>query len=689
MLNSTNPVSGESLLQNLVRTGHNLERFEAVLRVNARIGLIPDNQGFTALKIALKKRQKQVVRMLLSTMLHDAHTFPTALEPFIRHRVEICVTFPDLFLEFVNAIQLVREDSLIPEGKNSVLLQDSAHFLTAGSTERSPARLWSHLLDNDAGEAVRRDVAPSDATASGHGIKTTGAPRKMSGLTGISSSGLGRPDANKYLKNVDSEGMQRVMVCSRLIPFKGAVGMSANGLSRPESTLLCLIARAASNQDEFTVFESLIVKAMLQFKWNAYAETIFKCKYFLDVLLLLCFTVFSYTAAQIDDMSSLNLRTGESWIAICSGLFAFIGGSTFLFFEIRQLLIDGSRVYFNSPGKYIDMPALGTQVWHVASQYHLVPPGTRASAKVLAAWTILLSVFKILNFSRGFESFGPLVRMIIKICRDTANFFVVLLFMLVGFAMAFSVAMPEVGSMKWLFLMITSGVYGFSDIVEEIPMASLSQVLLFQMLMFWAMLIMLNLLIAIMNSAYENVKKQAALEAMYEKASIIQDVERFWLPAIMRQTDSEDLFPTWLHLLIPTSLVASFEDQSDKNFRLAARENGAAQEPVVSEHANPEGTSVPPRAGLSATETAANTVSRETGELPTQEAVLEKWDDVLRSDSTDVFKKTAKVHALEATANGSLVVIQGEIETKKVYEKGDFIVCGPSGERQVMLYVFL
>ena len=67
--------------------------------------------------------------------------------------------------------------------------------------------------------------------------------------------------------------------------------------------------------------------------------------------------------------------------------------------------------------------------------------------------------------------------------------------MLIGFAMAFSVALPEESSLKWLFLMITSGLYAHSNILDEFPMNNPGQVLLFQMLMFWAMLIMLNLLI--------------------------------------------------------------------------------------------------------------------------------------------------------------------------------------------------
>ena len=70
-------------------------------------------------------------------------------------------------------------------------------------------------------------------------------------------------------------------------------------------------------------------------------------------------------------------------------------------------------------------------------------------SRLIVADSVLLSFFKVLNFTRGFDSFGPLVRMITKIIKDVHNFFVVLGVMLVGFAMAFSVALPEETVFKW------------------------------------------------------------------------------------------------------------------------------------------------------------------------------------------------------------------------------------------------
>ena len=68
-------------------------------------------------------------------------------------------------------------------------------------------------------------------------------------------------------------------------------------------------------------------------------------------------------------------------------------------------------------------------------------------------------------------------------------------------------------------------------------------------------LILLNLLIAIMNSAYESVKTSATLEMMNEKSTIILSIERLWLPMCIKwfALDESTFFPRWLHMLVPSA----------------------------------------------------------------------------------------------------------------------------------------
>ena len=71
---------------------------------------------------------------------------------------------------------------------------------------------------------------------------------------------------------------------------------------------------------------------------------------------------------------------------------------------------------------------------------------------------------QILSYARGFESWGPLVRMIIKIMLDVRHFLFIMIILCLGFAMAFSVAIPAYNPLAWLLWMINTGVYGYSEI---------------------------------------------------------------------------------------------------------------------------------------------------------------------------------------------------------------------------------
>ena len=329
-------------------------------------------------------------------MLRDVEKHPAVLEPFMRHRVEICNHYPDLFLEFIKEIRLVREVELTPSGKNTALLTGATQFLTSGSKQRSPRTLWAKVLE--AGSRNLRAAVHQKIDAA-----TVREHRAMSML----KSGY-------RLDRIDPDALQRIMVCSLLIPFEGAVGVSLGGVSRPETTLLCLVVRAASKQEDFTIFDSLVVKGMLQFKWDNYGAMIFQSKFTMDTVHLLCFSVFSFTGVQYEHSNWLNMLNSSHGVTIaCAGILTLLGSTVFLVLEIRQLLMDGGRAYFNGPGKYIDLCSLSSQI----GVAFLFISRSEGSMKALAAWSVLVSFFKILNFSRGFASFGPLVRMIIKVAH--------------------------------------------------------------------------------------------------------------------------------------------------------------------------------------------------------------------------------------------------------------------------------
>jgi hypothetical protein len=153
-----------------------------------------------------------------------------------------------------------------------------------------------------------------------------------------------------------------------------------------------------------------------------------------------------------------------------------------------------------------------------------------------------------------------------KIIMDVRHFLMIMVILCVGFAVAFSVAVPEVNPILWLVWMVNTGVYGYSELMSEennhptVPTQEwkhFGTLMLFEVLMLMVALILLNLLIAIMNSAYESVRLVATLEMMNEKSTIIIQIERLWLPMCIKwfKLDGDVLFPRWLHVLVPVGQV--------------------------------------------------------------------------------------------------------------------------------------
>lgn len=67
--------------------------------------------------------------------------------------------------------------------------------------------------------------------------------------------------------------------------------------------------------------------------------------------------------------------------------------------------------------------------------------------------------------------------------------------------------------------------------------------------------------------------------------------------------------------------------------------------------------------------------------VPSHLEVLANWEARLRREGT-VYSKTPKIHAKRALESGVLdTIVDGFMETRRSYEKGDFLVCGVEGER--------
>ena len=80
-------------------------------------------------------------------------------------------------------------------------------------------------------------------------------------------------------------------------------------------------------------------------------------------------------------------------------------------------------------------------------------------------------------------------------------------------------------------------------------------VVIMELFKFYLALLLLNLLIAIMNSCYEAVKTNVNSVLLYEKSRIILDIQALWLPFVAwgHGRPRSYYFPRWLFILAPAA----------------------------------------------------------------------------------------------------------------------------------------
>mmetsp|Transcript_12739 Transcript_12739/g.37927 ORF Transcript_12739/g.37927 Transcript_12739/m.37927 type:complete len:2278 (-) Transcript_12739:673-7506(-) len=433
-VNCANPLNGEHMLQFCARKKP-AEVVEALLGAKCRFGLIPDRNGQTALGIALRNERKNIVRALLRKTAEVMAIQPLALHPFMRHRVEIKENHADIFLEFLTEVIPVIEDDLAPTGRNIALLSAADAFLVRGSRLRSPKVLWADCLDMRVHPASRASYAgfeksPSALVARRRARCAVESPYIPPAIAA---------KAQRLANRAKAEHMKKVEVVALRVPFENPMG-THESLHTVNLSLLNLVAQAAAAQNSYEIFDCLLVKAMLQFKWENFAKSIYKRQFAVFLMHLAMVCVFSVCLSRTyrDRTWVRLLQSTEGVVAVALFPAVALISSIFFFIELRQLLVDGSDEYFNDSFKYLDLVTFAMQIIVDAlfvTRSHFMRPA--------CAFNILLFFFKILTFTRGFDTWGPLVRMIMKVLQEVREFIVVIMISIAGFGMAINVALGK------------------------------------------------------------------------------------------------------------------------------------------------------------------------------------------------------------------------------------------------------
>jgi len=153
-----------------------------------------------------------------------------------------------------------------------------------------------------------------------------------------------------------------VEVVALRVPFENPMG-TYKSLYTVNLSLLNLVAQAASAQNSHEIFDCLLVKAMLQFKWENFAKCIYKRQFamFIAHLTLVCLFSACLSKTYRDPTWITLTKTTEGVIAIA--LFPVVTSiSSILFFVELRHLFDGSTEYFNDSFKYLDLLTFAMQI---------------------------------------------------------------------------------------------------------------------------------------------------------------------------------------------------------------------------------------------------------------------------------------------------------------------------------------
>ena len=156
------------------------------------------------------------------------------------------------------------------------------------------------------------------------------------------------------------------------------------------------------------------------------------------------FFEFYFNLGNCEDNTSIH----NTYLHVAYIIFPFALSSNmyFLFAELAQLneaiatdgsLVSGLGHYFSSIWNYLDVLGFGFQViaqalWVCNMQGLHVANATR----LCLAIACMLLATKTMYFARGYERWGPMVRMIIEIISDMGPFIVIVLWFLGSFSIA-------------------------------------------------------------------------------------------------------------------------------------------------------------------------------------------------------------------------------------------------------------
>jgi len=605
----------DTLLHSAVRKSNN-KALKILLKLGVQKGLLENKESETALHIAVEKSNRIAVEDILGAInskmiVNTPDIFASMLKTgkFHDHNAKrvaesqrlaltkartdligsthngkeenasvfemIGKNFPDSLLKFLANFQLEESPQLIMGELTHACLQNP-FFL--GLARRCPKGFWeSYYKDNKTVEEAFSISLPPVSVQAYH-IPFTGL------------CGLRAPMDDKERENVklNANGMFGLMSFFIKQDTKDQEQITCKPLD--------IIVEAARVLRDYSVFsESTIVHAMVMYKWSVVGE-IFKKSFYRYLVYLALASLEGAMLAHTTDVT--HFATLTNWkgilcytlspILICwSGYYMWRELQQFLSeYEAKMKSTEGEQRrgwwqflvkfaaavehhFVSDPWNVLDFSAFTLQLLTNILVFTRVK-GTLA----VASCSILLLYLKILFYARGYKVWGPFVRMIQRTMMGMSSFVLVLAVVLAGFAMSFSVLLHHYEGFQTLggsMLSVTKMIYGDFSIVESTFSdweVSGTSIFLFEVMMLFCVVLMLNLLIAILSESYNQVKEHASQETVFELANIVIELERVNKFYNRNAKFFEDLFPTWVHVLKQSENSRILDEENAINTRL-------------------------------------------------------------------------------------------------------------------------
>mmetsp|Transcript_14469 Transcript_14469/g.31389 ORF Transcript_14469/g.31389 Transcript_14469/m.31389 type:complete len:1906 (-) Transcript_14469:1211-6928(-) len=311
------------------------------------------------------------------------------------------------------------------------------------------------------------------------------------------------------------------------------------------------------------------VRAVIKHKWRLYG----RLRLSIRALIYCAYTVIFTTYAVLYSQEDHSLSREEYWdsstkakVHLIMDGYLFLQALWYAWVEINQIWAIGILLYLRSWWNTVDLVSITMMpvicCLHIARA--AMNPGSALNPMV--AIEVILVYFKIFFYALAFEPTGPVVHMVFSIAFAVKNWAVLLFLAMVAFGTSLMVLYQYVlyppgawyrqgaenytnfAEMLWTMWKMVIGSYYQLDANMESGEWPEITLIIFSIFMFGVQIVMLNMLIALMSSIFNQVRNTEEDVFLRGRAQLIVEVETLMSN---RQLESYALMPPYVHLLTP------------------------------------------------------------------------------------------------------------------------------------------